>query len=436
SVNVFFSYNSSYQRTTGAFFYGLGTQAFVCDFLAQNTSTRQRTAPWISCQRDQLLGHPVVEVCTWIEALDECDDVCWSPKYAVYHAGLLWESVAFAWVKLGLRCMLVGIIWRQLWVSYFSHYSSLIVNLTTLGLPRSGGGDDYVGDTTDSYVLHVGDPTWLILSHPFVSLAMVVDCFASASYMGVAGNRVSQVGDAVQFVLGCLYGSRLAWVAYLTMHVASWPIKRWHLEEYFDPVDSGWMAISSSVYAGPIMWLATNSILMVPFQGMFTFLVAAPLETSEISTGRHRRELESFASMTKFNDLKQRVVLGSCRYIIYRGRDEVINNPPLVRKGGGGLHRLVESHCQYKWRPLFCTRAADCFVECMNDHAAVEMIRLSLIHSLALPATSHCPCLHEDRSVCVLSNEACNSSNENKTEASSPLSPCLHHAASNCPWLM
>ncbi|KAF0688635.1 Aste57867_19747 [Aphanomyces stellatus] len=159
-----------------AIHYSRGVSAFVCAFVAANTSTRLQMA-----------------FCTWLVPRSD------GTSYHAYHGVQLLESRLLSWMKFGCRCGLSIFNGKWIWRDFYRHYGPLFHNLRTIGLGNV---------IHHTYVVDLGDPTWLILSHPFVSLVMVVDCFVNVGYSGAAGNRTSQFNNLWEFCIGCLYGSR------------------------------------------------------------------------------------------------------------------------------------------------------------------------------------------------------------------------------------
>ncbi|CAK4709381.1 unnamed protein product, partial [Aphanomyces euteiches] len=58
------------------------------------------------------------------------------------------------------------------------------------------------------YQIMLGDPGYVVLTDPFVSLAMFVDIWCGPPYVIMAVMRVSQFHDLWAYALGCMYLSR------------------------------------------------------------------------------------------------------------------------------------------------------------------------------------------------------------------------------------
>ncbi|KAF0717587.1 Aste57867_2215 [Aphanomyces stellatus] len=435
-------------KPAGAVFYSQGMAAFVCDYVAQNASNRLTGQTSFECQQATFLGLRVAATCTWI-VMSPFD----TNNYDIYHAVQLLEAPVTSWVKFGLRCGLFGYIARTVWQLYYRHYGPLLHNLRTLGLQKS----------TDScgYKVLLGDPTWLILSHPFVSLFMLVDCFVNASYAGAANSRTSQVSDIGEFCLGCLYGSRTVWAAYTLMRYATPLIHQKAWEKYFQPVDPGLLALTSSFYSGPLMYLFSRTRIVLAYQWLQSSLVpqakrlhsvesfplmvtllitmatlpmAHSFVTHAIRNHRIGHATSTFATRTPdkfasrhFNDWKHWLLI--LRWP--RGHDG-------ATKEGGTLYHLFDTNPRYRNFPLFSTRGSDCFVYCVDADTGsiVHQVRLSLIYALNRQTTCPtlaipiCPSDHPTCAVGNLDGYVCGPSKQ-----SPPSVKCLHLGANACQWI-
>ncbi|KAF0695224.1 Aste57867_13946 [Aphanomyces stellatus] len=386
-------------RFPGAIFYSQGVAAFVCDFIAQNATSRL-LRPMYACQYDTVAGVDIATSCTW--AIPTGEDPIIS-TYQMYHAVQLLETPFFCWLTFGVRLGLMGFIMYQLWHLYYRHYGPLLCNLQAIGL------DD--GGSIQSYVVQLGDPTWLILSHPFMSLIMLLDCFLNVGPAGTASCRTSQLTDVGQFCLGCLYGSRMVWASYFTMRYSTPLVKYMHWENYFQPVDPGVMALTASVYAGPVMYMTTGTPIVQLFQrinyavvpptltherveGTISMLVilllfaSVPLVNSFVAQYVNRNHTkfkptvtENFGT-TRFNDWKHRCLFWFRRLTL------------CSKNEGGSMYHLFAENPRYKKFPLVSTRGSDCFVYGWDDaaDAYVHQVRLSLMHA-ALDRQTICPAL-------------------------------------------
>ncbi|KAF0688632.1 Aste57867_19744 [Aphanomyces stellatus] len=433
----------------GSIFYGQGMVQFVCNFLAQNTSD-QSHAPQFICQHNRVAGLLISESCTWIEALPNSTGTFW-----VYHAVQIMENATWSWIKLGLRLGLSCFIAVQVWRLYYCQYRSLVLNLRTMGLSSNDGG---------LYEIQIGDPTWLILSHPFVCIVMVVDVVYSTSYAAIAGYRVYQVHDMWEFAIGSFSGSNMVWASYAIMIFSSPIIKRLQWEKYFVSVDPGMMALMAAFYAGPLVYFITQTPIVLLLQelsqigvladdegqtldgtgGMVFLLIifaTVPLITSYLQHCRlrnyftygapdslpHRSDTRAFASM-RYNDWK------------HRGLYPLHKHLTVKSESGGTLYHLFDVNPRFKKLPLFSCRGTDCFVKCIDSVTGriTHQYRLSLILALDIPIVSS---QSENMSTIPTQSRCttgavCTFVKPINREMSADMKAVLIPAASNCQWLL
>ncbi|CAK4917283.1 unnamed protein product, partial [Aphanomyces euteiches] len=134
--------------------------------------------------------------CVWLEPLPP--ETTETDLYFAYFGTNTLEGVRWSWFKMTFRCLLTIYILFVLWWRYCRHYRALF-----LGLRQVGMGEQY-----SRYQVIVGDPTYLILSDPFVSLVMIIDISFVPEYIAWSIFRVCQFQDILAFFLGCFYSSR------------------------------------------------------------------------------------------------------------------------------------------------------------------------------------------------------------------------------------
>ncbi|KAF0688639.1 Aste57867_19751 [Aphanomyces stellatus] len=278
----------------GSMLFSYGTIQFVCNFLAQNTST-QLSMPRYSCQHHIFAGLFVTaDSCIWIEPFPT------PGHFSVYHGLQLVENHWWIWIKFGLRLVLSGCILGEIWRMYYQQYGPLVLNLKIYGIPTAidrmnallPGTAGKIGDVAAKdesalvyYDIHMGDPTWVILSHPYICAAMTVDILYSTSYSVVALFRVCQLQDLWQFIMGSFSGSNFVWASYTAMRFSTPLIKRLGWESYFEPLDPGIMTLTSAFYAGPMLYLICHSRLVYVFQILGRPLSANKMEAIEVALG-------------------------------------------------------------------------------------------------------------------------------------------------------
>ncbi|KAF0726221.1 hypothetical protein Ae201684_015497 [Aphanomyces euteiches] len=191
-----------------------------------------------------------------------------------YRGAVVLESAHWSWFKLILRPLLTLFILHVLWHRYCRHYFPLLHALQEIG----------VNDTFTRYVVIVGGPTYLILSHPSVSIVMAADIVSTPSYIAWSTLRVCQFSDWSAFCLGCLYSMRFVWEGYLAMRLLSFIAKARKWENKFAPIDPGvpWLCRSA-------LWRAHfESLWQYVVDGDFSFHVEFMLAKG-VGNARHRR---------------------------------------------------------------------------------------------------------------------------------------------------
>ncbi|CAK4208909.1 unnamed protein product [Aphanomyces euteiches] len=256
------------------------------------------------------------------------------------------------------------------------------------------------------YEVVVGDPTYMILSDPFVSLVMVVDVWLGVAYAAMATIRAGQVSDLWLLLLGMLYSSRYVWFAYFVMRILSFVAKRQHCEDRFSPLDPTLLAMVAYLYGGPVMSVFDNTRLMAIFHPLWSLFVPASMKYQAIdgvtttfklfpilklnSSDRYAIAFDDLCSVATggknlqdpaprwnpcasrwYNDVKTR--------ILFAWQHHKFHCPPNMCLGGS-LYDLYETSPKYRSLPLFSHRAADCFVLCFDhDNKLICQVRLSLL---------------------------------------------------------
>ncbi|CAK4767865.1 unnamed protein product, partial [Aphanomyces euteiches] len=229
-------------------FYSNGAESFVTTFLMSNASSRRAMKPWRICEHQYAFDIQLGEMCFWMDEID-ADLESTPPRYHAWAATYSLETPQLRWFKFFFRSLLTSNVLFVLWSRYYRHYDILMRNLRCLGL-----GPDFT-----AYQVILGDPGYVVLSDPLVSLAMFIDIWCSSPYMVVAILRVSQFHDFWAYGLGCMYLSRTVWFAYLCMRGLSSVVKLRRWEASFAPVDPGFLAIAAYLYGGPVTSLLSRT---------------------------------------------------------------------------------------------------------------------------------------------------------------------------------
>ncbi|KAF0698437.1 Aste57867_10941 [Aphanomyces stellatus] len=429
-------------------FYGRGIQEFVCAFLASNTTARVSYASNSMCQLSTLLGMPLSDDCIWITPLG-------NDTYVVEVGTHEHLGPPFAWFKLAFRSGLMLYVSWIVWTSYYIHYRVLLKNLRRVGLPTTSQHG-----RMKTLVVYMGDPTYFVLSHRFISAFMVLDTWFSASSMSLAICEVGQLKEFWLFLRGYLYISRTVWYAYCVMRWASVFVKRQQWEHKVSSVDPSVLGIGVAIYAGPVFWFIQNSIVSVLFQVLWSIFVPSADQYSTIETipsllgvvglvgsfpvaysvfhawwyRRHRsidHTVSHFAS-AHYNDFKVKLLwLWLAPWSPSKDR-----RGRLTHLGGTIQHLIAKQPC-HKHLPLFSLRAADCFIGCYDASGIlIARARLSLAAGLDRQkkqsdnmAIRICPTQHA-HSVGLINNQPC-------CQAAGPTTTAwLHLGTSDCQWVL
>ncbi|CAK4123313.1 unnamed protein product [Aphanomyces euteiches] len=234
--------------------------------------TRRSSNRLFQCQTAYYFGLLSAHACVWLEPLPP--ETTETDLYFAYFGTNTLEGVRWSWFKMTFRCLLTIYILFVLWWRYCRHYRALF-----LGLRQVGMGEQY-----SRYQVIVGDPTYLILSDPFVSLVMIIDISFVPEYIAWSIFRVCQFQDILAFFLGCFYSSRFVWCGYLAMRCLSYLVHRRQWETKFTPIDPGILGIGAFLYGGPAMTLMGNTSIMVLFHFVWGILLPAERRDSGIES--------------------------------------------------------------------------------------------------------------------------------------------------------
>ncbi|KAH9186661.1 hypothetical protein AeNC1_011362, partial [Aphanomyces euteiches] len=430
--------------------FGTGMELYLTTFLTSNTSSRAATKPWHICEHE-------------IEQVDSFDES--SPRYNVWAAIYSLETPQLCWFKFIFRWLVAIYVLHVLWTRYYTHCRVLLSNLRCVGL----------GPEIVHYRVIFGDPAYVILTDPIVSVAIFVDIWYSMPYTIAAGMRVSQFSDLWSYALGCMYLSRTVWFAYLGMRGLSSFIKWRRWESSFAPVDPTFLALISYISGGPMTSFITKTPAAWAFRrtltvlltesekeeavegilGVLIYTVMMPriqLSTPEwLSCGGITAMVRN--SRSDYSDVfvGRRVKLGvqstnekTFSHPFYNDIKAVVlfslvmrQQSPSCLSIGGSLHSLYHKNSRYRSLPLFSHRAADVFVVCYNaDGRAVKQVRLSLSSWLDRQSRNPklefpmCPAVHST-SVSHINDVPCPTMKLLSTHAH-----YLHVGDSNCPWVM
>ncbi|ETV78547.1 hypothetical protein, variant 2 [Aphanomyces astaci] len=431
----------------GALFYGSGIRSVVCNFLANCT------APTMGqCQHVRLLGLPLAEQCVWAvrdHPLAEQE----TTNVVVYQVMQQWQNQKFLWCKLAYRVVLTVYVCREMYVKYYRHYSTLAANFIDVGLQDP---------TLTKMEIYIGDPTSIVLSNAWVSLAFVIDYWLSANTVSECILQISQIEDQVLFCKAVLYTCRSVWFSYFMLRYTTFVLKRYNLEHMVTPLDPTLVAVAVLIYAAPMVYLISTTPIMAVQHALWEPLISAaekgqaieiflvlvgvtmafgavPLWFSRLWTWCRNRQTKirgpsqtivkfSELNLLMFNDIKQRVafhMFGLQRKF----------TPSQFE--GGSLYALHKHNAKYNRMPLFSHRGSDCFVACYTASGLLKLkCRLSLWRCLdrierdddlcvRLCETNHKDCLSR------LDGTACMT-----FQPTGPASQCVHRGVNASPWIL
>ncbi|CAK4615538.1 unnamed protein product [Aphanomyces euteiches] len=456
-------------RLPGAFFYGDGLRnalaAFVLEIsLSSSSSLAKPPVVYSRCQHVRFVDLPLAEQCVWLVPDTAATIETASIQVAVYQTMLNWQNKVFLWAKLVFRLGLTAVVCRAMARQYYCHYIVLVANFLATGLRDK---------SIHALEIYVGDPTPVILSNTWISLAFVVDFWLSASAVGESLLAISQHEDLWAFHLAILYTSRSVWFAYFFMRLCTYAIKKYRLEESVVPLDPTMVAVASIVYTAPLMVINTTTALMhmeyalwsvavtaeerdeaidvLPVTAAVTIMLGAlPLlfsvtvkwyRTLKVQ-GEHCRSITELTfDMTLWPndecileertedalDLKQRLAFkafGLKRHF--------------SMSGGGSIYTLHALNPAYNRMPLFNHRGSDCFVVCRSSkhHEYDCKMRLSLWRSLDLQEKNPALCLHK----CTTNHLDCLSRLDATAcptfKPADSTSLCIHLGRQASPWIL
>ncbi|KAH9123558.1 hypothetical protein AeMF1_005472 [Aphanomyces euteiches] len=261
-------------RFPGGMFYSKGARDFIENYLGQDDMDRSHGSQF-KCQRNMFYGTIFADSCVWLKPLSAGST---DTTYRAYFGTVVWEDKWWSWSKLVIRCLLTLYILCVLWQRYWRHYKPLMRSLQRIGV----GDQRYC-----HYVIIAGDPTYMILSDPWVSLVMTMDIVITPAYASWSVLRVGQFNDLGTLSLGCSYSTRHVWSDHLAMRCLSYIVQARRREFKFAPIDPGLLGFGALLYGGPLMSLIGNTILMVVFQSAWTWFVPSDLlsQAVEVSIG-------------------------------------------------------------------------------------------------------------------------------------------------------
>ncbi|EQC36323.1 hypothetical protein SDRG_06428 [Saprolegnia diclina VS20] len=360
----------------------------LCAFAASPNATR--VDAFSACQKNVVAGIEQSIICAWLTPGNDLDKTLTaSGLYTYYNIFFMRPSIPFLYTKLAWRFLLVIYLGYRLYFDYFRHCRDLLRDCALVEGHRCE--------------VFFGDPTSLVLLDPWITLVMSLDVWLSAAVIGSSTLAAVQMDDTWQFMLGCIYLSRLVWIAYFAVAIASPILKRLHMERRVSPVDPTFVSLATMLVSGPMtyqqgqsafftrvyLWLfnakapdphtievgyATtfflSTIATLPF---ILGLASCPRVRSTVMPSG--LDLVSIFASLDFNDWKHRMLF---RYQIMpaaQTRDVLFY--------GGNLHAWFHANPSFRRALGLSQRGLDCYVLVFNVQGrATECIRVSLLRLL------------------------------------------------------
>ncbi|KAH9124106.1 hypothetical protein AeMF1_005072 [Aphanomyces euteiches] len=225
-----------------ALFYDPALRQLACNVMAHNYSTSSA----FECESAYLGTLFFANACLWIE-----------PAASSKHAAVVFTFGGTTHEPLMFCCIL-----RLMYLDYYRHYKPLVMNLKTLGL---------LGERYAMYLVEMGDPAFLILTNPWMTLLLGLHFYLDIVFVGLASVRTSQLVDFGEFCLGCLYCASLMWYGYLALRTATFFVKRYHWEAYCLSVDPGYLAFGHHLRRAALLPLS-NTWFVFFIQNMLSWV--------------------------------------------------------------------------------------------------------------------------------------------------------------------
>ncbi|OQR90470.1 hypothetical protein ACHHYP_05486 [Achlya hypogyna] len=382
----------------GVLFYGPRMNEVLCAFAASSGAETWHNQG--TCVLVTFLTLPIATECLWLTAGDDvANTTVLGESFTLTFALTQYPYQWLVWLKFSTRVVSTLLILYLLWHTYFRHYFDLARHVNVHGHQTNIKNKHQVWH----YLLIAGDPTVLLVTHPWVVFGFFVDLCLSPHIIAASVLRLLQTDNFEIMLRAALYLFRMVWIAYASVCVAAVGLKRFRKEHLFAEVDPTMMTLAT-VFYGPLIWIIGG---LVPwclewFQWLLICVESHPHERIEIifvggayiilvawlplSYGfgvgyfhsRRPRVMEvgSFSVYSSFhyNSLKNRALFAAAR---------PIRNGELAGASYGGImYALFKWNPRYRACPTMNFRGADCFLLCYCNGELTAKIRLSLLAGL------------------------------------------------------
>ncbi|OQR95197.1 hypothetical protein THRCLA_07998, partial [Thraustotheca clavata] len=382
----------------GVPFYTECVYKILCSLATSNESINSTV--WHNkgvCTYDTFFRFYIGHLCFWLTSGNDLTVQNSTNLVTLYTSFVGYGSQEWFWCKFIFRILISIFTLHILWRKYYKHCLSLEKVLIFHGHKLKVHHEQ-----NWTYEVLWGDPTAMVLLHPYIATAFTIDCWFSVDRIVIAFLQMSQSSNILVMLIGILYLSRTVWFAYAALCITSTFLKLKRKEHLFHEVDPTIVAIGATINGPIVSWMMSNTSFMlssfhylfkitVPseladyqFDGcltssLYTLIVAMmpitcglliPIFWKDKQVNNDRR----YASY-KYNCVKTRFLFHLMH--IFQG-----NAPKNVPSFGGTIYQFFKINPRYKQCPTISFRSTDCFVYCYNNGKFCEKLRLSLLVSL------------------------------------------------------
>ncbi|OQR96489.1 Intraflagellar Transport Protein 72/74 [Thraustotheca clavata] len=386
----------------GVMFYGPPMVDILCTFVSMNKSLINKSE-WHgrgTCIEQLYCGVKQAAQCFW---LTDCDDISDTKSnsnlFTITTAVGRYPTAFWTYTKFIYRLCCTFLVLYILWINYYKNCLHLKKILEKFGHRTNMRNGNW------HYVIMIGDPTPIVLTHPLVAFAFVLDILTSDSSNTLAVLRSSQTDDIIAMLSALFYLSRV-WFSYLSISLASFVLKRKRLEHHFGNIDLTLAVIFAAIIGGGMSYCSGNTLFTVElFQNAQSCLIPQNLQ-NELVEGvpttsiyfiagalwplvysfflahmrhNHKHRIspivrqDTIYSSLWFNPLKTRVILSI---------EKLFFSHPAAEEFGGNIYRLFLHQPRYQQYPAISLCGVDCFICCYQNGVLKTRIRLSLLETI------------------------------------------------------
>ncbi|OQR91244.1 hypothetical protein ACHHYP_04849 [Achlya hypogyna] len=374
----------------GVVFYGPSMNGILCAFANSTTPPPLQG----TCVVVTFLWIPIAHECLWLRQGNDLYNSTSSPEFTLTFSLTQYPYPTLLWLKFICRVVSTYVVVFFLWSRYYRHYFALAAIIA-----RHGHKVDLDKSDCWRYHLVAGDPTSILVTSPAIVGVFFIDLWLSPHVVATAVLRLLQTQDIATMMRAALYLFRMVWIAYASMCMMSFGLKRFRREHLFAPVDPTVLVLVMTFY-GPLLWIVSGNVevCLRLCQWLLVCLIPA---------AAHHERIEIVCVGTVYIILvallpliygfalgyirKPRIpshAYSSYRYNSLKNRAFITQVHPL-RLGehmglsfGGSIYSIFEMNPHYKARPTMNSRGSDLFLLCYRNDNLVVKLRLSLLSSI------------------------------------------------------